>query len=308
MHMSRRFRNFLGDIAEAITGSIWKLLVGSDSKQAFPVPERMDFLELVWGQEDDCEAATDKLIPGLGSRAPACLENLGTVLSLLDRMALCWWACQGGDHLVEYQCGRVASNARAAIRMLRFGFYDEALMLCRSIGETSNLLNLFALDQNAFADWKSSSRRDRMNNFGPMRVRKRLENLSGPLINEERYRLLSERATHSNPHTRPQSHNVLQVPRAGASIQGEGLVLCLNELALSILPTVVFGTTLLSLEGDTRDQIFSAAESLAKSIGSITITQIDEYHNQILADPAAREHFGRVAAELRRMQSEIRRR
>ena len=186
--------------------------MSTDSKRSFVVPEEMDFLDLVWGQEDECEAATDRLIPSLGKKAPACLNHLGTVLSLLDRMASCWWACRGGDHLVEYLCGRVASNARAALRMMRFGFYDEALVLCRSIGEVSNLLQLFAVDSGTLADWKAATRKERMTNFGPMRVRKRLEDLFEPLIKEERYRLLSEQSAHVVPNTRPQSHNVIGPP------------------------------------------------------------------------------------------------
>ena len=282
--------------------------MNSDSKRAFHVPEEMDFLRLVWEQEDACETATDKLIPQLGEKAPACLKDLGTVLSLLDRMASCWWECKGGDHLIEYLCGRVASNSRAAIRMIRFGFYDEALTLCRSIGETSNLLNLFAIDSSSLSDWKALTRKERLSKFRPVKVRDRLKKSSLLLINNDRYRLLSERAVHANPDTRPQSHNPLQLPRAGASVQREGVVLCLNELALSILPTLVFGTKLLNLESDIRDHILSASRSLADSIGSITITHIEDYHNKILSNPRAREHLGRVAADLRRMQSEIRQR
>ena len=96
------------------------------------VPEGLSFLNLVWDQEDSCETETDSRIPNMGVKAPKCLEHIGTVLSLLDRMASCWWVCRGGDHLIEYLCGRVASNARAALRLLRFGFYDE--LRCTDFG------------------------------------------------------------------------------------------------------------------------------------------------------------------------------
>ena len=48
-------------------------------------------------------------------KAPRCLESLGTVLSLLDRASSCYWGCRGGDHVIEYFAGRVASSSRAAL-------------------------------------------------------------------------------------------------------------------------------------------------------------------------------------------------
>lgn len=278
--------------------------MSNDSKEDFPILVKLDFLKLIWEREDDNEAATDKLIPNLGSRIPVCLEHLGTVLSLLDRMASCWWTCRRGDHLVEYLCGRVASNARAALRMIRFGFYDEALLLCRSIGETSNLLNLFALDSGSLSDWKAYTRRERLNNFSPMKVRKRLEKISSPLIDEDRYRLLSERAAHANPETRPQSHNILQLPSADAHIQQEGIVLCVNELAISLLPAVQYGAKLLDLDSDVKAEIISETRSLSRSIGSITITEIDEYHNRMFNDQNVRDYFESIGAIIRHIQSE----
>lgn len=270
------------------------------------IPEKLDFLELIWSQEDDCETVTDKLLPTLGEKAPACLENLGTVLSLLDRMASCWWKCRGGDHLVEYLCGKVASNARGSLRLMRLGFYDESLILCRSIGETSNLLQLFALDKDSLEEWQSSSRRERMNSFGPKSVRVKLEDLGSPLIKEDRYRLLSEQAAHPHPQTKPQSYNMLEVPRAGASVQQEGLLISLNELALSLLPATIYGTRLLSLDCEIRDHILSASRKLAENIGGVTITEIGDYRRRALKDPAARDRFEQIAAAFRHVQDQRR--
>ena len=207
----------------------------------------------------------------LGKKAPSCLEHLGTVLSLLDRIASCWWICRKGDHLIEYLCGRATSNARAAVRLLRFGFYDESLLLSRAIGETANLLQLFHQDANALELWKESSRRDRMREFKPAKVRQRLENLqTSPVINEERYRLLSERAAHVHPETKPQSHNILGIPAPGANLQEAGLLVCLNELAGPLSMTAFFGVLLLDLEKDIKKRVISVA-----------ITTIDDYHRQI---------------------------
>ena len=188
-------------------------------------PEGLSSLKLVWDLEDNFEKESDSLIPKMGVKAPRCLEHIGTVLSLLDRMASCWWVCRDGDHLIEYLCGRVASNARAALRLLRFGFYDESLLVSRAMGEISNLFQLFYLDANALEDWKKSSQRDRISKFAPAKVRCRIESLeTSPVISEERYRLLCERFAHVNPGTRPQSHNILGVPATGANLQEEGLL------------------------------------------------------------------------------------
>ena len=247
------------------------------------VPEGLSFLQLVWEQEDSCEVETDKRIPKLGKKAPACLQHVGTVLSLVDRMSSCWWVCQQGDHVIEYLCGRVESNARTALRLLRFGFYDESLLVCRAIGETANLLQLFCHDKYAIDEWRVSSRRDRVKNFTPVKVRLRLEELqTTPVINKERYTLLCERGAHVHPKTKPQSHNILGVPIVGARLQEEGMLVCLNELALALATTAIFGAILLDLEIDIRERIFSAAKSLAEQIGGANIVEIDEYHRSVL--------------------------
>src|SRR5262245_13348972 len=103
-------------------------------------PEGLEFLKLASEQEDSCEKHSHTRLLQMGHKAPQCLENLGTVLSLLDRAASCFWGCHEGDHLIEYLAGRVAASARASLRLLYFGFYDESLSITRSIGEAANLL------------------------------------------------------------------------------------------------------------------------------------------------------------------------
>ena len=273
------------------------------------IPVGSSFLELVWRQENRCEQETDERIPNLGVKAPACLDRIGTALSLLDRMASCWWVCRGGDHLLEYICGRVASNARAALRLLRFGFYDESLLVCRAMGETANLLELFVMDKEALADWKASSRRERLTNFSPVKVRLRLEDLQrSPIIDESRYALLCERAAHVHPETKPQSHNILGVPVAGASLQEAGILVCLNEIAIPLSATVTFGVILLELEKDVREQVLSNARSLAEQIGGAMITEIDEYFHNALNDPSGQDELKRIANVIRRFQAVQRKR
>ena len=146
-----------------------------------------------------------------------------------------------------------------------------------------------------------------MSKFGLRKVRCRLLSLKTlPVINEKRYSLLCERVAHVNPETKPQSHNILGVPAAGAILQGEGLLVCLNELALPLSMTAFFGVILLDLENDIKKRIFSAARSLMEQIGRPSITEIDDYHYHVIENPAAIDELTRIADTLRRLQREER--
>ncbi len=63
--------------------------------------EGREYLGLTWEQEESCQRVTDEWFPTAGVKAPDCLDNLGIVLSFLDRLATCWWGCRGGEHIVE---------------------------------------------------------------------------------------------------------------------------------------------------------------------------------------------------------------
>ena len=80
------------------------------------------------------------MVPRRRSQVCQTMDALGTALSYLDRMASCWWGCRQSTHIEERLVGKVASNARAALHLMRAGYYDEALGLIRQIGETANLL------------------------------------------------------------------------------------------------------------------------------------------------------------------------
>ena len=107
------------------------------------VPLGGDFLRVVRDQERRCEESFDEWLPGAGLKAPQTMDALGTALSYLDRIASCWWGCRQDTHIEERLVGKAASNARAALHLLRSGYYDEALGLVRQIGETANLACLF---------------------------------------------------------------------------------------------------------------------------------------------------------------------
>ncbi|MCY4603377.1 MAG: hypothetical protein OXE49_04025 [Gemmatimonadetes bacterium] len=146
-----------------------------------------------------------------------------------------------------------------------------------------------------------------MKMFSPVKVRCRLEELQTlPLINEERYRLLCERAVHVQPETKPQSHNILGVPGTGAILQCEGVLVCLNEIALPTSGAACFGAATLDLEVEVKETIFSAAKDLVNEIGSANITEIDDYHRHVFDNSQARDEIANMADFLRRFQRSCR--
>ena len=151
-----------------------QLEVGQDSSNP-KIPIGTEFLDLLRQQERSCEASFDSWLPHAGKKAPQTIETLGTVLSYLDRIASCWWGCDGGDHQQERLVGRAASNARAALLLIRAGYYDEALGVVRQIGELVNLLWLFMNSNESLLEWRNANENVRRRSFSAVRVRERLE-------------------------------------------------------------------------------------------------------------------------------------
>ena len=71
--------------------------------------------------------------------------------------------------------GRAASNARAALLLIRAGYYDEALGVVRQIGELVNLLWLFMNSNESLLEWRNANENVRRRSFSAVRVRERLE-------------------------------------------------------------------------------------------------------------------------------------
>jgi hypothetical protein len=165
----------------------------------FPTARR--FLEVLQSGADRGSERADEFSSRSGEKLPATLDGLGTVLSILYRLACCQWGCNGGDHQIEWLTGRVVNQSTSSLRLLRAGYYDEALMLTRGIGEIANLLWLFRANGAELNAWKAADRTTRINKFGPGAVRKRLKHAYdfGPPIADDRYQQLCEVGTHPIP-------------------------------------------------------------------------------------------------------------
>ena len=262
------------------------------------VPLGSDFLRLVRDQERRCEETLDEWLPSAGVKAPQTMDRLGTSLSYLDRIASCWWGCRQDTHVEERLVGRVASNARAALQLLRSGYYDEALGLVRQIGETANLLSLFMQSEESYKQWKGASEDVVRNDFSPGMVRKKLEELPLPLpMDRETYGLLSTQSVHVNPDTSPQSHNPFSLPTLGGYFQEAGTLLALNHLGGMVGWLLWLAVALAKPPTDTK-VIVDASVSLLRSIGGINLNSIQERFDEIRGS----SQFRKETESLRRWQ------
>jgi hypothetical protein len=275
----------IDEVFQVIVGNIRKYFTMTKKLlNEASVPEGLSYLKLAWKQEDFCEEATDQQIPQMGIKAPQCLENIGTVLSLLERLATCFWGCGGGDHVTEYLSGRTCSLARSGLRLIKFGFYDESLLMSRSIGEIANLLFLFVNDYSSFDDWKIVSEQQRKKNYSPIQVRLKLEALKLPIpIDQQRYSRLSEMTAHVTPQTKPQNHNLIAKPTLGGYLQQTGVLLALNELAGSLGVAAACAGKLSKLNEAYKERIREESVKLLRSAGRINIKEMAQVWSELRA-------------------------
>lgn len=241
------------------------------------IPVGTGFLDLLRQQERTCEASFDEWLLVSGKKAPQTMEALGTALSYLDRIASCWWGCVGGDHRQERLVGRAVSNARAALLMLRAGYYDESLGLIRQIGELANLLWLFMNSDESLLGWLNAGEQDRRRSFTAVKVREKLESLEVHVpMGQELYGKLSGVSVHANPDTSPQNHNIPAIPTMGGYFQEVGALTTLNHLSVLVAFVLWFGSTLLRQPTD-RSVALESSRELVRSVGGIDIERAEEY-------------------------------
>ena len=258
------------------------------------VPLGGDFLRIVRDQERRCEASFDKWLPGAGVKAPQTIDALGTALSYMDRISSCWWGCRKGTHIEERLVGKVASNARAALHLLRAGYYDEALGLVRQIGETANLASLFVQSTESHKKWKAASEEVARTDFSPVKVRLRLEGLPLPLpMDQDTYGLLSRQSVHINPGTSPQSHNAFSLPTLGGYFQEAGALLALNHLGGMVGWVLWLAVTLIKPPTD-RKIVVDASVALLRSIGSVNLKSVQDFFAGIRKSPQFKRDVERL--------------
>ena len=234
------------------------------------------YFALIREHRNRCKATTIARLPSLGKNAPRCYGNLGGMLALLEQLACCAWGCPGTEegHLPHRLIGRAVSSGNAAVELGLIGQYDEALASARSVGEVANLLWLFAIDRPTMEQWRSLTRRKRLAEYSPVKVRLKVEAKSQPpLVKEGDYRLLSEHAAHVTPMTSPNALAVERRPSLGGIYREDLFLLSLNEIAWAVgvlsLPTV-------ELLGPAKDAraVLTAGQTLLESVGGVRLAQL----------------------------------
>lgn len=226
--------------------------------------------------EDSCDAQSREMLPTLGERAPKLYTILGTLLSILDRVSSCYWGCRGGDHAVEYLTGGVCNSARAAIRLMHMGFYDEALTVSRSIAERVNLVSLFLYDPDTLTEWRSADERVRRRKYSAVQVRLRLEQGGWDVpTDQDRYSKLSGYGAH--PGHSPQHFIPHAPPVAGGLYNEIGLLICLNEIGRSVILYAGICIGSMALPKDVSQRLSGLAMEAAHHLGKADLEGMDEY-------------------------------
>ena len=258
-----------------------------EQHQAFPV--RRDFLELNETATDEASRQAELFSQDSGKCLPATLDGLGTVLSLLYRLACCAWGCRVGDHQIEWLTARVVNHAIGAHRLIRAACYDEALVLIRGVGEIANLLWLFDADPTTLERWKAADRRGRLSQFNPAKVRSVLKSAMpkgapiGAPIDDNRYRALCEVGTHPRPAFPPSHYGGTGRPVLAALMQPVGVYKTMTELGYAVAMAAVPLSQLLDTDDEIRHALRSEAAALVRALGNFTILNYEELLANALA-------------------------
>ena len=235
------------------------------------LPRGSEFFKIAATVETQCADVSIAEIPKLGISAPACYEFLGDVLSILYEEASCFHGCDNGDHLIQRLTARIVTHSLSSLRLATFGYYDESFALIRNIGEIANLLFLFAAQPDSLQTWRSASEQKRKREFGPVKVRLKLEALNlRPPIDESRYGLLCEVSVHVVPSMSPQTYNEQNRPTLGAKFQDTGLICTLNELSVVVAESAACLSTFPNI-GDRAVPLRTAAELLLNVVGNLDL-------------------------------------
>lgn len=97
------------------------------------------------------------------------------------------------------------------------------------------------MDEHAFPKWVKATKRERIREFGPGKVRTRLKSEGGVLLmDDDRYAELCETYTHPTPGTAPNQHNEMQRAICGGIVQEEGMRESLDALIEMVAVTALY--------------------------------------------------------------------
>jgi hypothetical protein len=229
-------------------------------------PEGWNFINISRIAEEKCAKES---IAGLKQHhtTHARLEQLGVVLSYLYRFSCCYWGCHRRAHVIEYLAGRAVTSSGSALRVLFAGYYDESLALVRNVAEVGNLMNLFLAEPSNIRLWLDLPEHERRKKFGPVAVRKALENAwGGAPISAEKYAWLSSIGVHAAPNVLPGAHNPEGRPILGCVFQQEGADVATSRLAWSVCTVAGPAAKLSALEGWPAERMVDETIRLAEML------------------------------------------
>jgi hypothetical protein len=238
--------------------------------------------------ENRCERRTEEAVPKMGKKAPLCYEYVGHLITYAELIGTCHYGCPGKSeeaHAIWYLAARGSSFGRAALRLARMGFYDEALIVVRSLGEIANLFCLFDLAPESMEEWRTSDRQYRLDKLSPSKIRKRIDALGlTPLITAERYAALCEISTHPVPDLRPQKFNHTGRSLVGGGLfQEAGFLVVLNELALALLTLVILGARVCKVPKKDFLEIKQTCLNCARHLGGVDVLSVKDSLDRIAA-------------------------
>lgn len=217
----------------------------------------------------------------MGKKAPLCYEYLGQLVLHAELIGTCAYGCPGNTedaHRMPYLVARASGFARAALRLARMGFYDEALIVVRSLAEIANLFSLFVAAPEAIDEWTKSDRAYRLDKLSPGNIRRRIETLGKtPPISASRYATLCEISTHAVPGLRPQNFNHAgRSTTGGILVQEAGLLVVLNELAGALSFLVILAARVCNVPAEPFKEIREACVGCLRSVGGIDLMSFQE--------------------------------
>jgi hypothetical protein len=235
-----------------------------------PVNQFVYELELLQNEfqlEDHIEEATEELLRKgqPGERAPRIYREVGTALSLFLQIASCQWGCRGGEHREENLIRRLANLSFAALRLARFGLYNESISILRSVAELANLIELFTVSRDHMNEWYATAPKERWRLFGPAEVRRKIEATGNrPVVNKDSYAALCDAGVHVSPESARLSHQFDGKVFAGGEFSPMALLLVLNELAIMLSACLKLSGHLLQAPND-RTQLLTDAGARLES-------------------------------------------
>lgn len=239
----------------------------------------MKYIEATESLRNECKEQTKNHLPSLGKKIPKCIDELNTLLPLLEAIACCYWWCPGKEmpHVIQRIVGKGVSHSLAGLELAYSGHYDEAMGLARSVGESTNLTWLFSLDAKTFLEWQSSDGKQRWNKYRPAQVRSKITALNSPVpIDRDRYSVLSAETVHVDPSSTPQNFNTA-IPTLGGFYQAAGFIAAVNEISA---PIAILGASAIrllpDLPSENKEKILHSSLRLLDSVGGIDLKRVTE--------------------------------